>query len=153
MENEIWKDIKGYEGIYQVSNLERIKSLERYIIYSNGDIRITRMKLLNPTIRKDGSKVVRLSKDKQSKIFYISKLVHEAFNIQFKDKITSNKTVRCITTNKEFKSMREASKYYNISEQNIYNGCNNKTHFGGRIILDDGTEYKLAWEYIDKKNI
>jgi hypothetical protein len=27
---EIWKDIKGYEGLYQVSNLGRVKSLERY---------------------------------------------------------------------------------------------------------------------------
>lgn len=29
MSEEIWKDIKGYEGLYQVSNLGRIKSLER----------------------------------------------------------------------------------------------------------------------------
>lgn len=28
---EIWKDIKGYEGRYQVSNLGRVKSLERYV--------------------------------------------------------------------------------------------------------------------------
>ena len=27
---EIWKDVKGYEGYYQVSNLGRIKSLERF---------------------------------------------------------------------------------------------------------------------------
>lgn len=27
--NEIWKDIKGYEGLYQVSNLGRVKSLSR----------------------------------------------------------------------------------------------------------------------------
>ena len=27
---EIWKDIEGYEGIYQVSNLGRVKSLPRY---------------------------------------------------------------------------------------------------------------------------
>ena len=26
--NEIWKDIKGYEGFYQVSNLGKIKRLE-----------------------------------------------------------------------------------------------------------------------------
>lgn len=26
---EIWKDIQGYEGLYQVSNMGRIKSLER----------------------------------------------------------------------------------------------------------------------------
>ena len=30
--NEIWKDIEGYEGIYQVSNLGRVRSLDRYII-------------------------------------------------------------------------------------------------------------------------
>ena len=26
---EIWKDIKGYEGLYQISNLGRVKSLPR----------------------------------------------------------------------------------------------------------------------------
>lgn len=29
--NEVWKDIEGYEGIYQVSNLGRVRSLDRYI--------------------------------------------------------------------------------------------------------------------------
>ena len=29
-ENEIWKDILNYEGLYQVSNLRRVKSLERF---------------------------------------------------------------------------------------------------------------------------
>lgn len=28
---EIWKDIKGYEGLYQISNLGRVKSLDRVI--------------------------------------------------------------------------------------------------------------------------
>lgn len=28
---EIWKDIKGYEGYYQISNLGNVKSLDRYI--------------------------------------------------------------------------------------------------------------------------
>lgn len=27
--NEIWKDIKGFEGLYQVSDLGRVKALER----------------------------------------------------------------------------------------------------------------------------
>ena len=31
MENEIWKDIPGYENLYQVSNLGRVKSLERIV--------------------------------------------------------------------------------------------------------------------------
>ena len=29
---EIWKDIEGYEGLYQVSNLGRVRSLDRFII-------------------------------------------------------------------------------------------------------------------------
>ena len=32
---EIWKDIKDFEGIYQVSNLGRVKSCERVIDYGN----------------------------------------------------------------------------------------------------------------------
>ena len=28
---EIWKDIDGYEGLYQVSNLGRVRSLDRII--------------------------------------------------------------------------------------------------------------------------
>lgn len=30
MEQEVWKDIKGFEGLYQVSNLERLKSFKKY---------------------------------------------------------------------------------------------------------------------------
>lgn len=33
---ELWKDIKDYEGVYQVSNLGRIKSLDRYVKNGNG---------------------------------------------------------------------------------------------------------------------
>lgn len=28
-ENEIWKDVVGYEGLYQVSNFGNVKSLDR----------------------------------------------------------------------------------------------------------------------------
>lgn len=40
MKNEIWKDIENYEGYYQISNLGRLKSLERNIPrFNNGKIR------------------------------------------------------------------------------------------------------------------
>ena len=29
LDDEIWKDIKGFEGMYQISNLGRVKSLKR----------------------------------------------------------------------------------------------------------------------------
>jgi len=33
---EEWRDIKGYEGLYQVSNIGRVKSLERIFIDKRG---------------------------------------------------------------------------------------------------------------------
>ena len=35
MEGEVWKDVVGYEGLYKVSNLGRVKSLDRYVIISD----------------------------------------------------------------------------------------------------------------------
>lgn len=48
---EIWKDIKGYEGLYQVSNLGKVKSIEKDIIrVRNGKEIITHIpeKILYP---------------------------------------------------------------------------------------------------------
>ena len=42
--DEIWKDVSGYEGLYQISNLGNIKSFKRY---KEG-------KILNPKFDKDG---------------------------------------------------------------------------------------------------
>jgi hypothetical protein len=34
MQEEIWKDVVGYEGLYQVSNIGRVRSLDRYVKHS-----------------------------------------------------------------------------------------------------------------------
>lgn len=46
-EPEIWADIKGYEGIYQVSNWGRMKSLARTVFYPNGFSRRQKDKLMS----------------------------------------------------------------------------------------------------------
>ena len=52
--NEIWKDIQGYEGLYQVSNYGRIKSLPKLIKTLNSGKCYTKEKILIPTkTRKD----------------------------------------------------------------------------------------------------
>lgn len=51
---EIWKDIKNYEGKYQVSNVGRVKSLER--TSWNGKVMIVnKERILKPRGRKDGT--------------------------------------------------------------------------------------------------
>ena len=32
MENEVWKDVSNYEGLYQISNLGRVKALSKIIM-------------------------------------------------------------------------------------------------------------------------
>lgn len=78
MEKEIWKDIEGYEGHYQVSNIGRIKRLEKSVMFGS---RIKKLKvLILKTYRKtDGYWFVRLSKNDIPKNFYVHRLVAIAF--------------------------------------------------------------------------
>lgn len=76
---EVWKDIEGYEGLYQVSSQGRIKSLVGY----NGHKYIEREKMLNPYKQKASKNyyrtVVKLCKECRKKEFKVHRLVAEAF--------------------------------------------------------------------------
>ena len=60
LDNEIWKDIPGYEALYQASNLGRVMSLDKEIINKNGKSKIQRAIILKQTIDK-GYKAINLS--------------------------------------------------------------------------------------------
>lgn len=75
---EIFKDIKGFEGLYQVSNYGNVKSLERVIEDNNGYY-IKKEKILTPTINSSGYYHTILRKDGKSIGVYIHRLVAEAF--------------------------------------------------------------------------
>lgn len=76
---EIWKDIKGFESFYQVSNLGNVKSLDRYILYSNGTRHFHSGKILTPTLNKYGYYYVHLKKEGSNKKIYVHRLVAQAF--------------------------------------------------------------------------
>lgn len=48
---EIWKDIQGFEGLYQISNLGRVKSLSREVNYRHGK-RFTNEKIIKKVLNK-----------------------------------------------------------------------------------------------------
>lgn len=54
---EIWKPIKGYEGIYEFSNLNNVKSLSRIIKKKNGAVINLKEKILKQTFNKGYYKV------------------------------------------------------------------------------------------------
>ena len=71
MNSEVWKDIKGYKNLYQVSNLGNIKTLD----YNH----TKREKLLKPILQKDGYLGVNLMKNGKRKRHRIHRLVAETF--------------------------------------------------------------------------
>lgn len=80
---EIWKDIKGYEGFYQISNLGRVRSLDRLV---NGnhitcDFQTMKGKILTGSMDKLGYVRVLLRRNRA----YDSQLVHRLVAIAFID--------------------------------------------------------------------
>jgi len=75
---EKWKDIKGFEGMYQVSNLARVKSVER--LRSNGSgMQLQPEKIKDIQTHINGYKYVNLSKCGKNYTHRIHRLVATAF--------------------------------------------------------------------------
>lgn len=91
---EIWKDIKDYEGLYQISNCGKVKRLQSIVTYSNGNKcnHKERMLSLEKTkINKRGQYYFRvtLSKNNKQKRFQVHQLV--ALNF-----IENNQNKKCV---------------------------------------------------------
>ena len=76
---EIWRDIKGFEGIYQISNLGDVKSLARWIKNRNGMVRNVKEKILKPYEDVGGYLTVKLPINNKQKTYRVHRLVAEAF--------------------------------------------------------------------------
>ena len=76
---EIWKDIKGYEGLYQVSNLGRVKSLKRIVFTKYGKRLTIYEKILKAKVHKFGYLEVNLNSNGIAKTLKVHRIVAEAF--------------------------------------------------------------------------
>ena len=79
--NEVWKDIEGYEGLYQVSSLGRVRSMDRTVYSRDGWHRSLKGQLLKPLLNRGEGRYayVNLSKGHGYKSFLIHRLVLESF--------------------------------------------------------------------------
>ena len=71
---EIWKDIEGYEGLYQVSNYGNIKSLSKVVKNAYG-VHRTEDKIFKPQTKKNGYLQIQLSKNGKQKHYKVHRLV------------------------------------------------------------------------------
>lgn len=75
VKDEIWKDIKDYEGLYQVSNKGRIRSL----VFRNNICSKSKIRIMCPWDNGKGYLIVSLHKQGNRKNFYVHRLVAAAF--------------------------------------------------------------------------
>lgn len=141
---EIWKDIKGYEGYYQVSNTGKIKSLKRKVYAGRERMRWQYERILSENkTNGNGYKIVTLNKDGKGQNKYVHRLVAETFlknknnykYINHKDENKSNNSV----DNLEFCTAQYNSTYNNLHIKNGLKNRNNK--YSKKILqLNDNDE-------------
>ena len=127
---EIWKDIKNYEGRYQISNFGNVKSLERIVKHSRlGEQKINE-RLLSIHLDKTGYLKVSLCKNNKQKRGTIHQLVAESFlghepnghtlvvnHIDFnkQNNHVSNLEIVTVRRNSNRKHLKSSSKYTGVS--------------------------------------
>jgi len=153
---EIWKDIEGYNGDYQVSNLGRVKSFKKRFGKQACET------IMSPSKTYFGYSRVVLFKDKKPKLFSVHRLVAEAFipntdNKPLVDHINGDRednrveNLRWCTHSEnsqnsillkkrkrynsvrvkdnygnEFDSYRQAGRFWGLSPNTVKNDCKNK---------------------------
>ena len=94
---EIWKDIKGFEGLYQVGNFGRVKRNKRIVNLSNGRYRTLNEAVLKGTID-SGGYITQNLVDDNGKHYKIR--VHRLVACSFISNPENKKTVDHINRNK-----------------------------------------------------
>jgi hypothetical protein len=79
MQKEIWKDVVGYEDSYRISNLGKLMSIERIVIYSDKKTGKRKSKILKTRVGKCGYEYTVLSVDRIRKTQKIHRLVALTF--------------------------------------------------------------------------
>lgn len=91
---ELWKEIEGFEGLYEVSNMGRVKALDRYVM-NNGGLQHKAERILKQNVQRNRHSMVVLCKEGKT----YPKLVHRLVAIAFIPNPDNKPVVDHIDTN------------------------------------------------------
>lgn len=138
MENkkiEIWKDIPGYEGRYQVSDEGRVRSVDRVITCSNKIRRKLPGKILSPAKTPDGHLLVNLGLSKEHR----ARKVHQLVALSFLGPCSTGLEV-CHNdgdpANNAVSNLRYGTRSENLIDYVRENGCTKKKVLSVRTVQE-----------------
>lgn len=145
---EIWKSIKGYEGYYEVSNLGRVRSVDREVLDKNGRHQFKKGVIMKTREDRQGYVMVALSIGRKYSNKCVHRLVAEAFipnpdnlpQVNHKNEVKSDN----IPENLEWCTAKYNANYGDrnrkVVESNVNSGYYNPDHIG----LDKKTLRRLS---------
>ena len=150
MKTEIWKDILGYEGLYQISNLGRVKSLTRTKSGKYGSIRPVKERILKPTKDNKGYFLVHLYNNSSGKTLMVHRIVASAFipnpqglpQVNHKDE---NKANNCVD-NLEYCTPEYNSNYGTRNKKVSKSLINNSKRSKSVLCVETGVIYSSTKE-------
>lgn len=144
-ENMNFKDIPGYEGLYQVSECGKVKSLERISKMCKGGVRFNKEKILKSYLDKDGYEITPLSKFGSTKHYKVHRLVMFAHS-----HVDNELTVNHIDENKRNNHISNLE--YCTRGENVKRHRKNNPEFASELGKKSG-EYRAKkfriWKYIE----
>ena len=146
---EKWKDIKGYEGYYKISNYGNVKSIDRIVTYSSGKKVFYKSKKRKASISE--YRMIVLCKNRRCKGFKISRLVAE----HFLNKKNGKNIVNHIDGNKHNDNVNNLE-WCTYSENTLHafnNNLNKKKNEVSGVFFEKRRNKWASYIYRNNKNI
>ena len=141
MKKEYWRPVLGYEGLYEVSNLGRARSLDRWVKCPNGSVRFYKGKILKLKTNKYGYLKVNLCKNGKVKTFRVNRLVAEAF-LEIPEELRHLKGTRYLQVNH-----KDENKQNNNVENLEFCNCKYNINYGTAIERSSKKRSKPILQY------
>jgi hypothetical protein len=103
--NEIWVDMFGFDGVYEVSNLGRIKSIARTVLKSNGVEMFVKERIRKQSLMKDGRLSCNASTNGINTTLNLQAIIYLSFN----SKAEYDVTKQCVMHIDKLKSNNKLS--------------------------------------------
>lgn len=143
---EVWKEVKGFEGYYCISNYGNLKSVDRGIKYPNGSVRYFKGKEQKKTINKGGYIYFDLYKNQKRKRYFAHQLVYLTFIGDYNRKLDINH-IDCNKKNNFLNNLELTTR-----SENMIHALNNNLL---KNTIEKATKYRLLVnnEYLTLKEI